>query len=114
MLFNRIAPRYNHNIVGEAYNGKEAIELISSLEQKPEIVLMDHRMPIKDGLEATKELLDLFPELTIVFVSADDSVKSIALGLGAKLFINKPYNTILLFAAIKNLISNQARFSCES
>nr|BFE77765.1 hypothetical protein GCM10020093_003660 [Planobispora longispora] len=42
-------------VVGEAVNGREAIERIAEL--RPDVVLMDVRMPVMDGLAATREIL---------------------------------------------------------
>ncbi|MEI4426633.1 response regulator transcription factor, partial [Streptococcus agalactiae] len=42
-------------LVGEAANGEQALAVVR--EQRPDLVLMDIRMPIRDGLDATRELL---------------------------------------------------------
>lgn len=55
-------------IVGEASNGQEAIEVCEKV--KPDVVLMDLVMPVKDGIEATKEILDEFPDIKIIALTS--------------------------------------------
>ncbi len=80
-------------------NGKEAVDLYKSLSVKPDIILMDHRMPVKNGIEATKEILEIDNQSKIIFLSADSSVENDALSIGAKKFVKKPF-------LIKDLIQN--------
>ncbi len=79
-----------HEIVAKAFNGEEAIEIYRSFQNAPDIILMDHRMPSKDGLETTKEILSINPNCKIVFVSADYRVRDKALEFGAIDFLEKP------------------------
>lgn len=58
-------------VVGEAHNGREAIELASSL--RPDVVLMDLRMPECDGASAARCILAEQPAVKIVVVTSDDS-----------------------------------------
>ena len=72
-----------HQIVDTAFNGEEALLKFESMEAKPDLIIMDHRMPIKNGLEATKEILELEPKAKILFISADVSQENKALAAGA-------------------------------
>ena len=76
-------------IVGEASNGAEALEVVE--EVKPDVVVMDMKMPIMDGLEATKILKYRFPDLEVIIVSGSDdpvSTKEL-LDAGASAAIDK-------------------------
>lgn len=52
--------------VGAAGNGVEAVNVIRAMETKPEVVLMDINMPHMNGMECTRALKKLFPELKII------------------------------------------------
>ena len=89
-----------HEVSGEAYDGKECIEKLNGTDEFPDLILMDHRMPIKGGLETLKDLLEMNPELKIIFISADLSVKQNALSEGAVSFLKKPFNLQLFLDTI--------------
>ena len=57
-------------VVGEATNGAEAITAAEEL--KPDAVVLDLRMPLMDGIEATRILRYRFPDLRIVVMSGSD------------------------------------------
>ena len=76
-------------IVGEAGNGRRAVELAQSTQ--PEVILMDFRMPIMDGLQATRRIQQLCPT-PVVLLTAHDSLdiaeQAGAAGVGA--YLTKP------------------------
>ena len=59
-----------HEVIGEARDGQQAIELARKL--KPEIVLMDVSMPGTDGIAATRQIRTELPETTVVVLTASD------------------------------------------
>jgi two-component system, NarL family, response regulator DegU len=58
-------------IVGEAANGRQALSLCSRL--RPDLILMDVRMPEMDGLAATKELKQRYPEISVMMLSMHEN-----------------------------------------
>jgi two-component system chemotaxis response regulator CheY len=94
-------------VIAEAKNGEEAVNLYNSFSKKPDIILMDHRMPIKNGIEATKQILKMNTKTKIIFTSADNSIKKEALSIGAKSFLDKPFGIAQLIDTIK-IISNSS------
>lgn len=57
-------------VVGEATNGVEALDVVEELQ--PDAVVIDLRMPLMDGLEATRILRYRFPDLKIIVLSGSD------------------------------------------
>ena len=94
-------------VVGEASDGASAIELVE--RRKPDVVIMDVRMPGMDGLEATKEILKVAPETAVLIFTAFSERSLLARGLdsGAKGYILKeaPHETLL--RAIERLATGE-------
>ncbi|WP_404452726.1 response regulator [Virgibacillus necropolis] len=82
----------HYEIVGEAENGEEAINLYKEL--KPEIVTMDITMPVMNGIEAIKAIKEFDPQALIVVCSAMGQQKVVveAIEIGASDFIIKPFD----------------------
>jgi len=95
-----------HTLVASAFNGAEAIEIYVKLDPKPDVILMDHRMPIMDGISATKELKRIDPSCKIIFLSADESAMDEALAAGAASFKLKPVSSSDLFEAISQVLKS--------
>jgi len=72
---------------------------------------MDQRMPVKDGVTATQEILSFDPDAKILFGSADLQIKSDALKAGAKDFLLKPFRIEALLKAIEELEGEQETVS---
>ena len=90
----------NHEIVGEATNGDEAVEKFN--ETKPEVLLLDIAMPKKDGVSALEEILSIHPEAKIIMITANDNIKTVmrCSELGATAYIEKPFDLDKLQAPI--------------
>lgn len=96
-----------------AYDGDEGIK--SAVENRPEAIIMDVRMPGKDGLTALSELKrrDDTRHIPVVMLSASIVDQKAALEAGAAFFLKKPYHGDILVravdAAVRNsLIQNEA------
>lgn len=62
-------------VVGEAGDGEKSLEAVQRL--KPDVVVMDGRMPRMDGAEATRRILRKFPETRVVALSIGDDIEVI-------------------------------------
>jgi DNA-binding NarL/FixJ family response regulator len=80
---------YGIAVVGEAGNGREGVELACRL--RPDVVLMDMRMPELDGIEATRRLSELLPSTAVIVLSAydDPALMSEAHQAGAHAYLVK-------------------------
>ncbi|MFX1569366.1 MAG: response regulator [Promethearchaeota archaeon] len=87
---------FGHIVVGCAYDGMEAILKFKDFMTKPDLIIMDHRMPIKNGIDTMKEILEIEPNMKIIFASADIQIRDIAMKAGAISFQEKPFSIIQL------------------
>ncbi|WP_455142686.1 response regulator [Candidatus Hodarchaeum mangrovi] len=107
-LFQEFLGLNGHKVIAKAFDGEEAIQVFKNLlitSFYPDIILIDYRMPKKDGLEVTKELLSLKSDLKIIFVSADSSIKEKAFKAGIISFLEKPTDLEFLNNTIKQAVS---------
>lgn len=58
--------------IGEASNGAELLELLSSMKTLPNLILLDLRMPVMDGVEAQKKIRELYPDIRIIILTMED------------------------------------------
>jgi len=87
-------------VVGEAANGQEALRLAAKL--RPQIVLMDMRMPILDGVEATRRLREMQPDCRVIVLTTFDDDELVFEGLraGAVGYLLKAVSSPRLLEAI--------------
>lgn len=95
--------------VFSAKDGDEALRLIKDMPSKPDAIIMDHRMPGKDGIETTMEIRKLDPSIPIIFSSADETVREKAIGAGAVSFWTKPFPISMLIDATVDIVNARRR-----
>jgi two-component system chemotaxis response regulator CheY len=105
-LYSLLLKEAGYEIIATAINGKDALEKYSEMNEKPDVILMDHRMPIKNGLDAMEEILKINKSVKIIFASADVTVKEKAISLGASAFLDKPFKMHELLEKIRNMSNN--------
>ncbi|MBK8970940.1 MAG: response regulator transcription factor [Hahellaceae bacterium] len=88
-----------YEVVGQAANGEQAIQGIQQL--KPDIALLDIRMPGKDGLEAAQEISNLPYPPAIIFLTAYDDYLMEAFQVNAQGYLLKPIRKEALITAIE-------------
>ena len=86
-LWLRLEP--DMQIIGEAANGVEALTL--ALRLRPDVIVMDARMPQMDGIAATKAIRSVLPDTPIIVLSMEDDLmtRTRALAAGATAFLSK-------------------------
>jgi len=102
-LFEVIQEVCDFQVIAEAYTGEDAVETYSKLRIKPDVVIMDERMPGMNGLEATKKILDKDRDAKIIFVSGDPRIEDKAISIGASAFVKKPFGLSELKKAIESV-----------
>ncbi|RAV21981.1 response regulator [Paenibacillus contaminans] len=100
-------------VVGEADNGKQAIEMTGQL--MPDLILMDINMPEMDGLEATKAIKSQFPYVKIVIVTVSDEIANLfeALKKGAQGFLQKNLHPSSWHEYLRAIATDEAPMSKE-
>ena len=100
-LRGMLEPEPDIEVVGEATNGREAVSLVGRLE--PEVVLMDLQMPELDGVAATTQIRDRYPETNVLVLTTFDTDADItrAIGAGATGYLLKDAPRQDLFRAIR-------------
>lgn len=90
-IVKHVAEKSGITVVGEAIDGKDAVEL--ALKLRPDVVLMDIIMPNKSGIEATKDILAQLPETKIIACSTVDQELMVmrALEAGCCSYLTKPF-----------------------
>jgi DNA-binding NarL/FixJ family response regulator len=88
-------------VIGEAENGAIAIDRVKELQ--PNVVLMDIRMPVMDGVTATKQICQKFPQVNILVLTTfdDDTYVAAAIKNGAKGYLLKDTPSEEIAAAIR-------------
>jgi DNA-binding NarL/FixJ family response regulator len=95
-------------VVGEAADGEQAVKL--SLETNPDVILMDLSMPVLDGIEATRQILDRSPSTRVIALTsfADKDKVSDMLASGAVGYLLKDSEPAELLAAVRSASSGGA------
>ena len=102
-------------VVRLAYDGFEALRM--AREWRPDLVLLDVRMPGLDGFEVLAEM-KAEPELAsipVIYLSANvqESARKDALAAGAAAFLAKPYEPDLVLRAVKRVVNGQSQPRAE-
>jgi DNA-binding response OmpR family regulator len=100
---------HGHKVVGIAYNGEEAVSVFRSLPKKPDVVIMDQRMPVKSGVEATREILEITDKTLVIFSSADVHARRTSAEVGAAGFVQKPFTLEELLNAVESALKDRGK-----
>ena len=110
-LYTKVLNSNGVEVLASAKNGEEAIIKFRNLSQKPDIILMDYQMPVKNGIEAMREILEIDNKIKIIIMSADEGIKEEALLEGATCFVAKTFS---LSKMIKDIADNFGKCNCPS
>ena len=108
-----ISHRQDFELVVKAHNGQELLDGISKLSSPPNVVLLDLKMPVKDGIETTKELRAIYPDIRILILTMldqDDYILHL-LDLGANGYLLKNSSAEEVLNAIDIVMQKKFYFS---
>ncbi len=99
------------DIIGEAGNGTEFLHLIEAY--KPDLAIIDIRMPGMDGIEATRKALELYPDIKIMIISmfGEERYYTSLSDMGVKGFILKDSDNEELKHAVNTILKGNSYFS---
>jgi DNA-binding NarL/FixJ family response regulator len=102
-LWNMLTDEPDIEVVGEAANGREALLLCSRL--RPDLVLMDVRMPEMDGLAATREIKQRYPQISVIMLTMHENPDYLfeALKAGAAGYVLKDASQEVVVEAVRRV-----------
>jgi DNA-binding NarL/FixJ family response regulator len=94
-------------IVGSAEDGAEAVEMVA--DKKPDLILMDLKMPIMNGVEATRQIVTKYPEVKVLVLTtyADDEWVFDAIQAGASGYLLKDTPREELIKAVRGTVAGK-------
>ncbi|GAA1678460.1 response regulator transcription factor [Kribbella yunnanensis] len=100
-------------VTGAAANGAEAVDLVA--RGNVDVVLMDLRMPVLDGVDATARITAEFPDVAVLVLTtyADDASIATALRAGARGYLTKDAGRVEIGAALRSTAAGQSTFDPE-
>lgn len=98
-------------VVAEAENGRQAVDLVTKV--RPDVIVMDIAMPLLNGMEATRQILQAFPGTKILILSAhsDDAYVAMVMAIGASGYLIKQTAAHVLPEAIRAVHQGKTYFS---
>jgi len=103
-VFEALFENLGHEVILKSLNGVEAVEHFKQAEPRPDIVVMDQRMPHLDGITAARQIRAIDPTVKIIFISADDSIVPEVRADRLGTFLQKPFRLDELRAHVTSLL----------
>ncbi len=102
-LRNVLAAADGLKVIGEAQDGAEALEAAASLQ--PDVIVMDINIPVLNGMQATRQIKNAFPEINVIMLTAYDDDEQVyhAIRTGASAYYPKDVSPHCLIQAIHHV-----------
>ena len=97
-----------YQVVGQGSNGQEAIDLVK--EFKPDLVILDVKMPVLDGISAAEEIIHIAPVLMLTAFSQKELIER-ARDAGVMAYVVKPFSVTDLIPAMEIAISRHKQMT---
>jgi two-component system NarL family response regulator len=104
---NIIAQEADLRVVAEAADGREAVEAYA--RHRPDVTLLDLRMPVMEGVEAVRRIREIDPQARVIVLTTYDTDDDIARALkaGAKAYVLKDISAAALIACIHDVLNGK-------
>lgn len=104
MTLSNLFQNHQFTVVGMAENGAEGIELFK--QTSPDIVTLDITMPVMDGLQTLREIIEIDPAANVIMCSAMGQQKLVveAIEIGAKDFVTKPFDEKRVMETVNEIL----------
>ena len=112
-LFSLLIKSLGYRIDYVAHDGNEIVRAILEKRIRPDLILMDYRMPVMNGIQAAEKIRLVLPDVKIVVESADDTIKKEAISSGLY-FIQKPFSMPMLAQILKKALEKNEDNSSQS
>lgn len=106
-LYSKALRIRGFEIIDTAIDGADAVAKFRTFEIKPDVIIMDYRMPNKNGLDASIEILKIDNAANIVVASADRTAIPTAKSIGIKYFLEKPFSFTQLHEIINQSLKSK-------
>ncbi len=70
-LYKILLSQHNYNVIGTANNGDQAILTFKTFIEKPSVIIMDYRIPKKNGIKTMKEILEIDHKVKVIIITGD-------------------------------------------
>lgn len=102
-LYEQVLSEKGYQVICVAADGAEAVQLYQKLEEKPDLIILDFRMPKKNGLEVSQEILDYNSSTDILMISGDPLFDRKAVISSRVNLMQKPVNINALLQEIRTI-----------
>ena len=92
-----------YQIIGMTGDGEEAISMFKNFNKRPDLIILDYRMPNKNGIQILKEILKIEKKSKIILASADEKIKLNSIIHGVNIFLAKPFSLDELYESVAKL-----------
>ena len=104
----------NFEVVGQAGDGDAAVKI--ALDIKPDVIIMDVMMPLKDGIEACREITEMLPETRVLILTASSEEDAVmeAVAAGATGYLQKYSGKEQLLRTVRDVANGEYRIPAEA
>ena len=101
------------DVVGQAGDGEEAVRL--AVDSTPEVIIMDVIMPVKDGVDACREIIDLLPDTRVLMLTASSAPDAVveAIAAGASGYLLKDSGVDHLVTVVREVAKGRINLTAD-